>query len=107
MSYQSEFTGDQIDTAVRRVTGMVTGTVQITAAINGQASVVIDHPAPDLTNPKMFAMARTTTAAVSVGLVDVVAAVMVTVQGKLQLLVHGDAVRAGETYTVDYLLIGG
>lgn len=106
MSYTSQFTGAQMDAVFRRVTNMVTGRATLTSTTTGIASLFVDVDV-DIIDPICIATVR-----YNEGEYPMNTPISVFVryqpnegQGKLAIKLVGDAVRAGRSYDVDYLLM--
>lgn len=103
MAYQSAYEGDQMEAVFKRVTDMLTGTVEITASITGHGYAFVNNLPFGGANPKVFASVRGLE-----GDIRGVAGVAPTYNAAdnvLLLQLFGDGIRGGEKYAVDYLIV--
>lgn len=100
--YTSEFEGEQMDAAWRRILHMQTGRVTITAQGDGEGNAFIEIPA-GIGNYLSFCSARCTSISGNVGVIA--ASLSFSNNTEAVARISGDGVIYGETYDFDYLLI--
>ena len=100
--YTSEFEGEQMDAAWRRILHMQTGRVTITAQGDGAGHAFVEIPA-GIGNYLCACSARCTSISGNVG--AIVASLDISDNTVAVARISGDGVIYGETYDFDYLLI--
>ena len=100
--YTSEFEGEQMDAAWRRILRMQTGRVTITAQGDGAGHAFAEIPA-GIGNYLCACSARCTSISGDVGVI--VASLSFSDNTAAVARISGDGVIYGETYDFDYLLI--
>lgn len=103
MAYQSEFTGEQMEAAFRRISNMITGSLVITASMDGGGYGFVYELQTEMTSPKVFTSVR----GLDHNITDVVC---VTPEynvetGTLLVWIHGPGIVGLDRYEVSYLLI--
>jgi hypothetical protein len=100
--YTSEFEGEQMDAAWRRILRMQTGRVTITAQVDGAGNAFVEIPT-GIGNYLCTCSARCTSIAGNVGVI--VASLTFSDSGIAVARISGDGVIYGEKYDFDYILI--
>lgn len=106
MSYQTGYTSEQIGKILRRANGIVTGTVSAEAVTNGHVNINLENvsgnPGDDL---RAFASVRRNDYGSGGAVIPIISYTLTPTGDSLTIHLYGEGVKAGSTYTVDYLLI--
>ncbi len=105
MSFQSAFTGEQIENVFHRVTNMVTGTVEITASMDGFGyGFAYGVPFPSAT-PKIFTTVRDS--GNQIPLSDIAMAIpQLNLEDRVIMFqLQGEGIKGGHRYAVDYFIM--
>lgn len=103
MAFQSAFTGAQMESVFKRVTDMVTGTLEFTASMDGHGYGFVYELDFGGANPKVFATVRGIDSEI-----NGTAGVSPTYNPSTNVLMvklYGDGIIGGNRYAVDYLLV--
>lgn len=103
MAYTSQFTGEQMDAAFRRITNIVVGSAEITPSNNGYGYAHVQNLTTGMLNPKVFTSIRGIT-------MDIRGVVTISCDYNpeaelLFLQIFGDGVKGGDKYEVSYMLV--
>lgn len=105
MAYQSSFSGDQMENVFRRVTNMITGTVEFEAASDRFGyGFAYDVPFSSST-PKIFTSLRDAGEQIPISDVAMVIPQIDLENGNIMFLLRGEGIKGGNRYAVDYFII--
>lgn len=105
MAYQSSFSGDQMENVFRRVTNMITGTVEIEAGMDGFGyGFAYDVPFSSST-PKIFTTIRDAVEQVPISDVAMVIPQINLDDNVIMFQLRGAGIKGGNRYAVDYFII--
>ncbi len=105
MAFQSSFSGEQMEAVFRRVTNMITGTVEITASMDGFGyEFVYDVPFSSA-KPKVFTTVRDAKEQISISDIAMAIPEINVDDNVIMFKLQGNGIKSGNRYAVDYLIM--
>lgn len=105
MSYQSSFSGEQMENVFRRVTNMITGTVEITESMDGFGYGFAYGVPFSSATPKIFTTVRDSENQIPLSDIAMAIPQLNLDDGVIMFQLRGAGIKNGNRYAVDYFIL--